>query len=202
MEILIDEEWLKTLYEILIQFYSDTERPIVSGFPIVLDYDEGMLNVCVERPQTVIHGEVLYPHILQKATILMHSIINFHPFVDGNKRAALLAVSFYLHWNGYHLKIPKDADDFTIEVAKGNLGVNDILIWLKRNSRRTPFTVVNHWMCAIEMSALEGVSAQKRHENLPRTFFFPLDALIFFRYKILEEKKKRITQTVNNLCSP
>jgi len=202
MEILIDEEWLKTLYEILIQIYSDTERPIVSGFPIVLDYDEGMLSVCVERPRTVIGGRVLYPHILQRATILMHSIISFHPFVDGNKRAALLAVSFYLHWNGYHLKIPKDADSFTIEVAKGKLGINDILTWLKRNARRTPITVVNHWICSVEMSANEDEPASKRHENLPKTFFFPLDALIFFRHKILEEKKKRVPQTSNGVCSP
>lgn len=197
MEILIDEEWLKTLYDILTQIYSGTDRPIVSGFPIVFDYDEGMLSVCVERPRTAIRGKVLYPHILQRAAILMHSIINFHPFVDGNKRAALLATSFYLHWNGYHLKIPIDADNFTIEVAKGNLGLNDILIWLKRNSKRTPITVINHWICSIEMSVIEDVPKHKRYENLPKTFFFPLDAMIFFRYKIIEEKKKR-----NNVNSP
>ena len=203
MEILIDEEWLKTLYDILIRIYSDTERPIVSGFPIVLDYDEGLLSVCVERPRTVIGGKVLYPHILQRAAILMHSIISFHPFVDGNKRAALLAASFYLHWNGYHLKIPKDADSFTIDVAIGKFGVNDILTWLKRNVRRTPKTVVNHWICSIEMTATEFDPVPKRPENLPKTFFFPLDALLFFRYKIHEEKKrKRITQTANGVRSP
>ena len=119
MEIPIDEEWLKTLYDVLIKIYSNTERPIISGFPIVLDYDEGLLSACVERSQTTVFGKAVYPHILQKAAALMHSIINFHPFVDGNKRAALLATNFYLHWNGYKLKIPKDADDFTIAVAKG-----------------------------------------------------------------------------------
>ena len=59
----------------------------------------------------------------------MYSIINFHPFVDGNKRAALLSAKFYLLWNGYNFNIPMDADDFTIEVAKGKKDLNDILFW-------------------------------------------------------------------------
>lgn len=125
----------------------------------------------------------------------MHSIILFHPFVDGNKRAALLAANFYLHWNGYKLVLPKDADEFTIEVAKSKLGLNDILVWLKRNSKRTPTTVIQHWLCETEMSAYHNIPASKKLENLPRTFF-PLDALRFFRAKILEEKSG-VTQKRN-----
>jgi death-on-curing protein len=191
MEIPIDEEWLRTLYDILISIYSGTDRPIISGFPIVLDYDEGMLSVCVKRPSMVIRGQVLYPHTLQRAAVIMHSIIVFHPFVDGNKRAALLTTNFYLHWNGYHLVIPVDADDFTKEIAKGNLGLNDILLWLKKNTKRTPSTVVNHWLCVLNMAAYEDEPKSKRIERLPKRFFFPLDALIFFRYKIWEERTKK-----------
>jgi len=64
MEIPIDEDWLKTLYDILIKIYSGTERPIISGFPIVTDYDEGMLSVCVNRGKTTVFGKALYPHTL------------------------------------------------------------------------------------------------------------------------------------------
>jgi hypothetical protein len=73
-EIPIDEEWLRTLYDVLIELYKNTERPIISGFPIVLDYDPSMLSACVERPRTTIGGKALYPHILQRATVLMHSL--------------------------------------------------------------------------------------------------------------------------------
>jgi len=33
MEIPIDEDWLKALYDILIIIYRNTDRPITSGFP-------------------------------------------------------------------------------------------------------------------------------------------------------------------------
>jgi death-on-curing protein len=196
MEIPIDEAWLKTLYDILIRVYSNTERPIVSGFPIVTDYDEGLLGACVERGNTSLLGKAVFPHILQKASVLMHSIINFHPFVDGNKRVALLAVNFYLHWNGYKLKIPFDADEFTIDVAKGKLNLGDILFWLRRNSVRTPLTVVQHWLCEAEMSEYH---QSKPLQGLP--FLFPREAVRFFRMKILEERLKRMKKTQNGFKS-
>jgi death-on-curing protein len=192
MEIPIDEDWLKTLYDILIEIYSGTDRPIISGFPIVTDYDEGLLSACVNRGNTTIFGKAIFPHTLQKAAVLMHSIINFHPFVDGNKRAALLAVNFYLHWNGYKFVIPKDADDFTIEVAKGKLGLNDILFWLQRNSTRTPTSVVWHFLCESEMAQYHKLPISERLTDAQRTILFPIDALRFFRMKITEEKVRRL----------
>jgi hypothetical protein len=125
---------------------------------------------------------------------LMHAIINFHPFVDGNKRVALLAANFYLHWNGYRLKIPKDADDFTIDVAKGNLGLNDILVWLYRNSTRTVGTVIMHWLCESEMQSYGKKPSKapilKRLTDAQRMVLFPLEAIRFFRMKIIEERDK------------
>lgn len=191
MEVPIDVEWLKALYDILTIIYSGTDRPIVSGFPIVTDYDEAMLNVCVERGKITVLGKLLYPHTLQQAAFLMHSIINFHPFVDGNKRAALLATNFYLHWNGYKLIIPKDADDFTIDVAMGRFGLNDILVWLRKNTRRTPFTVLRHSFCENEVTLHGRMSAARAFQSLPHILFFPSDALRFFRIKIMEDKIKK-----------
>lgn len=121
MEISLSEEWLKQLYTVLIAIYKDTDDPIKSGYPIVPDYNLAMLNVCVNRPHTRIFGKTLFPHILHKATVNLHSIINFHPFVDGNKRVALLSTYYYLLWNGYTLKIPNDADVFTIQIAREHL---------------------------------------------------------------------------------
>lgn len=185
MEIPIDEEWLKALYEILVSIYKDTERPVSSGFPLVLDFDESMISVCVERHKTKVFGKNFFPHILQRAAVLMHSIINFHPFVDGNKRAALLSVDFYLHWNGYDFMIPEDADDFTISIAKGEQGLNDILRWLERNTQRTPFSVVRHWLCQSD------APTSKRFKDLPNPLFFPIHALAFFRNKIIEEQYRK-----------
>jgi hypothetical protein len=72
MEIPLDEQWLKQLYTVLIQFYKNTSDPIRSGYPLVSDYNDGMLNVCVSRPKTKLFGQEMYPHVMQKAAITMH----------------------------------------------------------------------------------------------------------------------------------
>jgi len=185
MEIKIDEDWLKILYEILFDFYRNSGHPITAG------YSEGMISVCVNRPQVWIRNFIPYPHLLHKATVLMHSIINFHPFVDGNKRIALLATTFYLHWNGYDFEIPKDADNFTIDIAKGKYSLNDILNWLLRNSRRTPSSVLNHLLCRNIMKLGEDLppSSSEFLALLAVVFFMPTSALDFFREKRGSEHK-------------
>ena len=193
-EIPIDEEWLRTLYDVLIELYKNTDRPIVSGFPIVLDYDISILSACVERPRTTIGGKALYPHILQRATLLMHSIIVFHPFVDGNKRSALLATNFYLHWNGYKFIIPYDADEYTKEIAQNQHSLNNILNWIVKNTARTPFTVVNNSFCKSEIKQYQ-ISQIPLKQRIPllasRTFLLPHDAMHFFIDKMREERLRK-----------
>jgi death-on-curing protein len=41
------------------------------------------------------------------ATALAYGIAKNHPFVDGNKRAALMASMVMLSLNGHHLRIPQ-----------------------------------------------------------------------------------------------
>jgi death-on-curing protein len=205
MEIPLDEEWLKTLYNVLISIYKNTDDPIRSGFPIVSDYNKSILSACVNRPKTKIFRQTIYPYVLQRAAVTMHSIINFHPFVDGNKRVALLSVRYYLFWNGYNFVIPIDADDFTIRVAKDRLSINDILIWLKQNSKRTPYNVIRHWMCATALSGEGTVTASKVFvDEALRLIFFPTDGLRFFRNKIIQEHRKKMLQKKNgsSVCAP
>lgn len=150
MEILLDDDTLKFFHEVLINLYKNTEDPISLG------YSESMIQVSIERPLTDIYNIIPFPHILHKATILMETIINFHPFVDGNKRVALLATYFFLYWNGYNLTIPEDAADFTIEIAKGKHNSNSIFSWLSRNSMRSFGSVFRNklftvylWLCGL-----------------------------------------------------
>ena len=188
MEILINKEWLKALHDVLVHIYQGTADPISSGLPLVHDYDESLISVCVERHNTEVYNKTLYPHILQKAAVLMHSIISFHPFVDGNKRTALLAIDFYLCWNGYDFIIPNDADEFTISVAKGEKNLNNILRWLEHNSKRTAYTLVRHWLCE---HGLDVFSLSTLIDGTPRTVYVPYHALIFFREKIIAAQQRK-----------
>ncbi len=193
MEILLTEDWLEKLYYVLINIYKNTDDPIRSGFPIVTDFSPSILSVCINRPKTKIFGVTIYPHVLQRATVNLHTIINFHPFVDGNKRMALLSTYYYLLWNGYTLNIPKDADDFTIRIAKEHLGLNMILDWLKQNTTRTPDSVIRHWSCEA-LSENGTVSASKVFlDKTLLPIFMPRKGLLFFRQKIMEQHIRNMT---------
>jgi death-on-curing protein len=177
MEITLDEAWLKILHLSLVDVYRDTEYPITVG------YTEGMISVCVARPHTDIYNLVPFPHLLHKAAVLMESIARFHPFADGNKRVALLATFYFLYWNGYDLEIPIDADQFTIEIAKGNKNLNDILLWLIDHSRRDTLSLLRNLLCQL-LTTFGDNHALSRLASFTIPLFVPLYPFMFFREKI------------------
>ena len=58
------------------------------GDPIPLR-DVGLLGSAVARPRTTVLGDEAYPTLWHKAAALLHSLVNNHTLVDGNKRARL-----------------------------------------------------------------------------------------------------------------
>ena len=55
----------------------------------------------------------MYPGIFMKASVLMHSFAGpFHPFIEGNKRTALLLTDLFLTINGYSFTFPIDVVDY------------------------------------------------------------------------------------------
>jgi death-on-curing protein len=49
----------------------------------------------VAQPEASFGGEELYPDLASKAAALGHSLIQNHPFVDGNKRVGHAAVEVF-----------------------------------------------------------------------------------------------------------
>ena len=57
-----------------------------------------------------------------------------HAFVDGNKRAAFLAVGLFLALNGYRLNARQaDATLMMLAVASGELPEADFANWIREN---------------------------------------------------------------------
>jgi death-on-curing protein len=65
--------------------------------------DIGLLESALLRPQTSAFGQDAYWTIHDKAGALFHSLVRNHPFVDGNKRTAVVAVFTFYALNGFHL---------------------------------------------------------------------------------------------------
>lgn len=60
--------------------------------------DLGALEAAVFRPQTG-----YYEDPIAEAAALLESLIQIHPFLDGNKRTAVAAADVHLRMNGFEL---------------------------------------------------------------------------------------------------
>ena len=68
--------------------------------------DLGALESAVAQSRTTFGGEDLYPDLAAKAAALGFSLIQNHPFVDGNKRTGHAALETFLVLNGAELDAP------------------------------------------------------------------------------------------------
>lgn len=89
-------------------------------------------------PMQTFDGRELYPTLFHKAAVLLRSLIKNHPFVDRNKRTALLATLIFLEDNGYELLATEDELlKFVLKIARAhNPNRHKIKSWLERHSRR------------------------------------------------------------------
>lgn len=94
-----------------------------------------MLEAATARPQATFGELDLYPTLWDKAAALMESLIQNHPFVDGNKRVGLVAAGLFLERNGYILTADNtEALTFTLQVAQSNLKRETMAHWLQAHS--------------------------------------------------------------------
>jgi death-on-curing protein len=99
--------------------------------------DFGLLESAVLRPQQSLAGQDAYPDIHTKAAALMHSLIRNHPFLDGNKRTAVLAVAVFYGLNGWEIVADQgDVVALAIDVAEGVVDVAAISKTLKGWARQ------------------------------------------------------------------
>ncbi len=97
--------------------------------------DLGLLESAVARPQATFDGQDLYPDLFQKTADMMESLIQNHPFVDGNKRTAVTAAAMFLVRNGRHLQTTnEELERFTFQVVIERPSLTAIADWFKVNS--------------------------------------------------------------------
>ena len=97
--------------------------------------DLGLLQSATAHPQVVFDGKDLYPDLFTKAAALSESLINNHPFLDGNKRTGIASAGLFLRINGVDLTASnKLLLQFTLNIAKSLHNVDSITEWLRENS--------------------------------------------------------------------
>jgi death-on-curing protein len=80
----------------------------------------GRLETAAFAPRHGMFGQDLYPGLADKAAALVYGIISNHPFSDGNKRVAVVALDVMLTMNGATLVASNDeVYDLALAVADG-----------------------------------------------------------------------------------
>ena len=95
--------------------------------------DEGLLESALARPLNLVAYAA--QDFADLAAAYGFGIAQNHPFVDGNKRAAFLAVGLFLHINGYRLKVEQaEAAATVLALASGELEEPAFAAWIRERS--------------------------------------------------------------------
>src|SRR5919108_1727717 len=97
---------------------------------------EHLLAAAVFQPQQSAFGADAYPSLPEKAAAYGYFLTANHPFVDGNKRTAELAVVTFLHLNGYELVDDEDAiAKMFKDIASGIVEQGEFFGWVCNHVR-------------------------------------------------------------------
>ena len=98
--------------------------------------DVGLLESAIARPRATFDKGELYTNIFDKAAALMESLINNHPFLDGNKRTGIACTVLFLRRNGIVFSANNsELEEFTLHVASGKFRHSEMAKWLQNHSR-------------------------------------------------------------------
>lgn len=92
----------------------------------------GALESALAQPRMTFGGRDLYPAIVDKAAALGYSLIQNHPFLDGNKRTGHAAMEVFLLLNGFEIQSSVDEQErIVLQVASGEMDREAFTLWLR-----------------------------------------------------------------------
>ena len=97
--------------------------------------DEGLLLSAMARPENLdAYGESV--DLAALAASYAFGIAKNHPFLDGNKRTALVVAITFLNLNGHDFDAPSD-DTYTLflGLAEGSISEDELAAWFRERLR-------------------------------------------------------------------
>ena len=95
--------------------------------------DEGLLSSALARPQNQLAYGERSPDLASLAAAYAFGIARNHPFIDGNKRTALVAARTFLLLNGVDLDATQDDKFLTfVGLAEGSISEEELAVWIRK----------------------------------------------------------------------
>lgn len=95
---------------------------------------EGLLQLIAERPYMTPYGYKPFPNVYSKCASLIEAIVKEQPFINGNKRTALVTARTFMAKNRYYMVIPIQSIKYFVIIAKdteNKIGVDRIAKWIR-----------------------------------------------------------------------
>jgi death-on-curing protein len=92
----------------------------------------GLLDSALARPAN--RAGYAEPDVAELAALYALGIARNHPFIDGNKRTAYVALETFLALNGLRFPVSDaDAVIFTLQMAAGDMDDDGFISWVRAN---------------------------------------------------------------------
>lgn len=99
--------------------------------------DLDLLRSALAVPETTFDGEYLHATVFEMSSAYLFHIARNHPFVDGNKRTALMCALVFLGLNGERLSAdPGELYRLVDGVAAGTVDKAEVTVFLKQHCSR------------------------------------------------------------------
>ena len=94
--------------------------------------DRGLLESAVAMPQSTFAGKFLHSGVAETAAAYHYHLCSNHPFLDGNKRVAVVAAEIFLLSNGNELIANnEELEKLTLGVARGQMSKKAVIAFFK-----------------------------------------------------------------------
>jgi death on curing protein len=124
------------LEEIVLAIHDDQIRLYGGAYGI---RDAAGLDAALHMPQAQFDGQYLHSTIFQMAAAYGFHLCQNHPFLDGNKRTAGMAMFTFLQLNELEPIVTEpEYYDVMMAVATGNLPKEELADWLRTAVKGTP----------------------------------------------------------------
>lgn len=137
----LDSAEIEAIHFRIAEDFAETPDPIAPAGV----RSRSLLESAASRSSTGMGGVIKYPTVEMAAAAMMHSIIQNHPFFNGNKRTALVSLLAFLDENGLMLECSQDEIfKWTVRVAAHKLGADKY----SGDSADNETQLMAQWICS------------------------------------------------------
>lgn len=100
--------------------------------------DVGLLESALAQPEASFDGVWLHRDVWEMGAAYAFHLCLDHPFLDGNKRIAAVAMGTFLDLNGCPLRVDEvDLYATMLALAEGRLGKSELAAWLREKAPKS-----------------------------------------------------------------